>query len=376
MNEHPTLEAPSQHLIAETPPPSVEALAEPVVEPAPEAVAVEAIAAEPAAPVAVEPPAAEAVAAEPAAPVAVEPPSAAAIAAEPAAAVAAEPAAPKGPTPEQLAARQRAQERWERLVAAHTNGESREARVKSLVKGGLLLDIDGYRAFLPASQSGEQRGAALDPLVGTTVQVKVIDVDETRKRLVVSRRRALAQERRESRSATIASLEVGKECDATVVRLTDFGAFVDLGGGVDALVPMSELDFERVAKASDVVSVGERLRVRILRVEGNGKKIAASRKAMLADPWRDNAALLRNGATVEGTVVALEPRLAVEVAPGIVGTISDREADPADYAIGEKVEVTIRSLDMRARRLRLSVLHGTPAMTSTGFAPLGQELRR
>ncbi len=261
-------------------------------------------------------------------------------------------------------------------MAAHASGESREARVKSLVKGGLLLDLDGYRAFLPASQSGEQRGAALDPLVGTSVQVKIIDVDEARKRLVVSRRRALAQERRESRTATIASLEVGKECEATVVRLTDFGAFVDLGGGVDALVPMSELDFERVAKASDVVSVGERLRVRILRVEGNGKKIAASRKAMLADPWRDNAALLRNGATIEGTVIALEPRLAVEVAPGIVGNISDREADPADYAIGEKVEVTIRSLDMRARRLRLSVLHGTPAMTSTGFAPLGQELRR
>ncbi len=361
MNEHPTLEAPEAPVpstIAEIAPPSdsAEATVEPVAPPS---------ASDSAAALAPE------ATAEPAAASAAE--HAAASTVEP---VAEAPAAPKGPTPEQLAARQRAQERWEKLVAAHASGESREARVKSLVKGGLLLDIDGYRAFLPASQSGEQRGAALDPLVGTTVQVKIIDVDEARKRLVVSRRRALTQERRESRAATIASLEVGKECEATVVRLTDFGAFVDLGGGVDALVPMSELDFERVAKAADVVSVGEKLRVRILRVEGNGKKIAASRKALLADPWRDNAALLRNGATVEGTVVALEPRLTVEVAPGIVGNISDREADPADYTIGEKVEVTIRSLDMRARRLRLSVLHGTPAMTTTGFAPLGQELRR
>ena len=361
MNEHPTLEAPEAPVpstIAEIAPPSDSA--EATVEPAAPPSASDSAAA--LAPEATAEPAA-ASAAEHAATSTVEP-------------VAEAPAAPKGPTPEQLAARQRAQERWEKLVAAHASGESREARVKSLVKGGLLLDIDGYRAFLPASQSGEQRGAALDPLVGTKVQVKIIDVDEARKRLVVSRRRALTQERRESRAATIASLEVGKECDATVVRLTDFGAFVDLGGGVDALVPMSELDFERVAKAADVVSVGEKLRVRILRVEGNGKKIAASRKALLADPWRDNAALLRNGATVEGTVVALEPRLTVEVAPGIVGNISDREADPADYTIGEKVEVTIRSLDMRARRLRLSVLHGTPAMTTTGFAPLGQELRR
>ncbi len=361
MNEHPTLEAPEAPVpstIAEIAPPSDSA--EATVEPAAPPSASDSAAA--LAPEATAEPAA-ASAAEHAAASTVEP-------------VAEAPAAPKGPTPEQLAARQRAQERWEKLVAAHASGESREARVKSLVKGGLLLDIDGYRAFLPASQSGEQRGAALDPLVGTTVQVKIIDVDEARKRLVVSRRRALTQERRESRAATIASLEVGKECEATVVRLTDFGAFVDLGGGVDALVPMSELDFERVAKAADVVSVGEKLRVRILRVEGNGKKIAASRKALLADPWRDNAALLRNGATVEGTVVALEPRLTVEVAPGIVGNISDREADPADYTIGEKVEVTIRSLDMRARRLRLSVLHGTPAMTTTGFAPLGQELRR
>ena len=361
MNEHPTLEAPEAPVpstIAEIAPPSdsAEATVEPAAPPS---------ASDSAAALASE------ATAEPAVASAAE--HAAASTVEP---VAEAPAAPKGPTPEQLAARQRAQERWENLVAAHASGESREARVKSLVKGGLLLDIDGYRAFLPASQSGEQRGAALDPLVGTKVQVKIIDVDEARKRLVVSRRRALTQERRESRAATIASLEVGKECDATVVRLTDFGAFVDLGGGVDALVPMSELDFERVAKAADVVSVGEKLRVRILRVEGNGKKIAASRKALLADPWRDNAALLRNGATVEGTVVALEPRLTVEVAPGIVGNISDREADPADYTIGEKVEVTIRSLDMRARRLRLSVLHGTPAMSSTGFAPLGQELRR
>ena len=269
--------------------------------------------------------------------------------------------------------RERAQAAWQRLVDAKTSGQTVHGMVKSPVKGGLLVEIEGYRGFLPASQAGVPKGSALDTLVNTNVALKVIDVDQQRKRVVVSHRRAQQEERRASRAALVSSLKVGEEREATVARLADFGAFVDLGG-VDALIPASELAFERVNKPSDVVSVGEKLKVRVLRIEEGGKKIAVSRKGALPDPWRDNADLLRQGKTVEGKVIAKEPRLEVQLADGITGTIAERDANPEDYEIGEAVEVTVRSVDFRNRRLRLSLPHSAASFSSGSFAPLGVEL--
>lgn len=273
--------------------------------------------------------------------------------------------------------RKAAQANWQRLADARSNGETVEGIVKAPVKGGLLVDISGYRGFLPASQTGVPKGTPLETLVKTTVPLKVLDVDETRKRVVVSHRRAVQEQRRGDRQTLIRSLAVGEEREATVVRLTDFGAFVDLGAGVDALVPVSELAFERVEKPADVVQVGEKLTVRILRVEQNGKKIAASRKGALSDPWREHAEVLRQGKTIEGKVVAKDRRLDVEIAPGVTGSISDREVNPEDYEIGETIEVMVRSVDFRNRRVRLGSPHTAAAAaqhSSTSFAPLGVEL--
>lgn len=277
------------------------------------------------------------------------------------------------PTPAQIEARKRAQAAWEHASNAKTSGQTLTANVKSAIKGGLLLDVDGYRAFLPASQVRVPKGTAIETLVGQQVPVKVLDVDEARKRLVVSHRKAVEQERRQQRQELIASLEVGAERQATVVRIADFGAFVDLGG-VDALIPLGELAFERVDKTTDVVNVGDTFPVKILRVEENGKKIAASRKGALHDPWREHTNIVRQGATVEGKVVSKEPRLEVEIAPGITGTLSDRDANPDEYEVGESIEVMVRSVDFRNRRIRLSTPHAAQSFSSSGFAPLGAEL--
>lgn len=273
--------------------------------------------------------------------------------------------------------RKQAQATWERLVEARSAGTTVEGAVRTQVKGGLLVDIHGYRGFLPASQSGLAKGAALDGLVGKTLPLKVLDIDETRKRVVVSHRRAQQDERRAARTQLLQSLKVGEQRDVTVVRLADFGAFVDLGSGIDALIPASELAFERVEKPGDVVKVGEQLRVKVLRIDEGGKKIAVSRKGALADPWRDHARILQRGNTVEGKVVGKERGLEVEIAPGIVGSVSDRDANPDEYEIGESLEVTIRSADFRARRVRLSTAHAAAATfsSSNSFAPLGAELK-
>jgi ribosomal protein S1 len=272
--------------------------------------------------------------------------------------------------------KRRAKEQWERILAAHASGEPVNGTVVSSVKGGMLVDMGGIRGFLPASQVRAPEGETLDALVRTVLPLKILDVDQGRRRAVVSARRALEDQRRRKRSELLKSLAPGQRREAVVVRLTDFGAFVDLGG-VDGLIPMSELALERIDKAADAVSIGEKLEVDVLRVDENGKKISLSRKSALPDPWRDHAALLRPGTVVEGTVVSKDPRLTIELAPGVVGTMRDSDADPADYEIGERVEVSVRTVDRRSRRLTLSSPYaGTASLAQgSGFAPLGQELR-
>ena len=273
--------------------------------------------------------------------------------------------------------RVRAHEHWERVAAARENGETLEGMVVAVVKGGLRIDIGGVSGFLPASQIRLEAGAPLESLVKTKLPLKVIDVDATRKRVVVSHRRALDDLRRTKRSQLLSSLKIGDVHEGTVVRLAPFGAFVDIGG-VDGLVPMSELAFERVEKVSDVLAVGDTFPVAVLRIEEGGRKIALSRKGALADPWRDHAAVVRQGATIEGTVVAKDPKLQVEIAPGVIGSVRESDADPNDYAIGEAIEVSVRSIDRRNRRITLTTLHGAnvAAAPSSGFAPLGIELRK
>ncbi len=275
------------------------------------------------------------------------------------------------------AQRERAAASWDAVVAARDDRTIVSGSVISAVKGGLLVDIGGIRGFLPASQVRAPEGGTLESLVKTVLPLKVLELDAGRRRAVVSSRRALEDERRAKRAELLGSLSAGQRREGTVVRLTDFGAFVDLGG-IDGLIPMSELALERVEKTADVLGVGERVEVEVLRVDEGGKKISLSRKNALPDPWRDHADLLRLGNVVEGKVVAKEPRLSIELAPGVVGTMRDSDADPADYELGESVEVSIRTVDRRSRRLTL----GTPyaaAVTrpqQSGFAPLGEELRR
>ena len=276
--------------------------------------------------------------------------------------------------------RRRAQEAWDRVVAARESSEVLTGTVTAAVKGGLLVDVGGIRGFLPASQVRPPQGSAIDTLVKQKLPMKVIDIDAGRRRIVVSHRRALEEERRTKRAELLSSLAIGQIREAVVVRLADFGAFVDLGG-IDGLIPMSELAFERVEKAGDVVKIGEHLQVSVLRIDEGGKKIALSRKNALPDPWRDHANVLRQGTTVEGTIVAKEPRLQVEIAPGVIGTVRESDANPADYEIGEAIEVAVRSVDRRTRRIVLTTMHGAAAMpttssTSSGFAPLGVELGR
>lgn len=294
------------------------------------------------------------------------------------------PAAPQPRQPKQSndERRARAQQTWERVLAAKESGEVLTGTVTSAVKGGLLVDVDGIRGFLPASQTRVPLGGTIEAMVKSKLPLKVIDVDGDRRRIVVSQRRAMQEERGAKRRELLRELAVGQVREGVVVRLADFGAFVDLGG-IDGLVPMRELAFERVEKVGDVLKVGEKLSVEVLRIEEGGKKISLSRKNALPDPWRDHAKVLQRGSTIEGKVVSKERGLSVEIAPGVVGNVREDEINPDDYAIGESVEVSVRNVDRVRRRINLTTLHGAqataiasaaPSGSSSGFAPLGAEL--
>jgi ribosomal protein S1 len=252
--------------------------------------------------------------------------------------------------------------------------------VTASVKGGLLVDIAGVRGFLPASQASPGAGVGIETLVKQKLPLKIIDVDVARKRVVVSHRRAAESQKRNARTTFLKALAVGQRYTVTVVRLADFGAFVDIGSGVDGLVPMSELAFERVEKVGDLLAIGDTFEATVIRIDEGGRKIALSRKNALPDPWRDHADIVRIGATVEGKVVGKEPRLQVEIAPGVVGAVRESDADPAEYEIGEAIEVSIRNLDRRTRKITLTTMHGAAAAAaanssrSSGFAPIGEEL--
>ena len=377
MNENERADSAS-HPAAVAPPP--EDAQQPALIPAPE-VPVEASAPQADAPMADVPAAAAPIAEAPVAetPVAETPVAETPVAEAPPPSPSDAPAAQPAADPALAERRRKAQQAWERVVSARENGATLTAFVTTKDKAGLLVDVGGIRGFLPASQIRVPKETAVDTLVRTRIPVKVLDVDQNRRRIVVSHRRAVEDERRAKRTELLRSLEIGQVREATVVRLADFGAFVDLGG-IDGLIPMRELAFERIDKASDVVSIGEKLNVEVLRIEENGKKIALSRKNALPDPWRDHAEVLRPNTTVEGTIVAKEPRLQVEIAPGVVGSVRENDADPNDYEIGEKLEVQVRNVDRRMRRIALTLPFAVaaqqqPSQWTGGFAPLGVELR-
>ena len=203
------------------------------------------------------------------------------------------------------ARRQRAQQEWQRVVDAREARQTLPATAMATIKGGLLVDVGGIRGFLPASQVSPGEAGGLEALVKTTVGVRVLDCDAARRRIVVSQRRAAEDERRAKRTELLEALAVGQMREGTVARLTDFGAFIDLGGIEDRF-------------AGKLATGGEGRRTHRGEDSGGGPAHRGGRKISLAqnalpDPWRDTWAL-RVGATVNGTIIASRPP--IREAPG------------------------------------------------------------
>lgn len=251
---------------------------------------------------------------------------------------------------------------WKEMEAVQERGETVEAQVNQVVKGGLVASVNGLRGFIPASQMELHFVKDLSVYVGQTVEAEIIEIDVHKQRLVLSRRNLLEKERSEKEGEIFSTLEAGQTVRGTVKRLVDYGAFIDIGG-VDGLAHISDLAWHRVKHPSDVLEVGQELDVFVKSVDVDAKRISLSVKDTMRDPWLDKAERYAEGDYIEGKVIKLTDFGAfMEIEPGFdglipMGELADRRIGRADEAVhvGDVVKVKVLRIDMKRKRISLSI---------------------
>ena len=252
----------------------------------------------------------------------------------------------------------------EKLEQTFENGEVIEGTVTGTVKGGLLADI-GVTAFLPASHVELGFTKNLEDYVGKTFDFKIIEFNKNKKRgsqIVVSRKELLEAERERQKEEFWSKIAVGQVLEGTVKRLADYGAFIDLGG-FEGLLHVSEIDYVRVDKPSNVLKEGDKIEVYVLALDPEKQRVSLSRKKLLKSPWEIVSEKYKEGDIVEGTVVRMASFGAfVEIEPGVDGLVhisqivDQRIEKPGDVLqIGQKVKAKVLSIDMEQKRIGLSI---------------------
>jgi small subunit ribosomal protein S1 len=258
------------------------------------------------------------------------------------------------------AARSRA---WDRVEQAFRDQANVTARVVERTKGGLTVDVGGIRAFLPGSQVDVRPFRDLDSLVGQEISCKVIKVNKARNNVVVSRKQAVEEELQERKAKLLERLAEGAVLEGRVKNLTEYGAFVDLGG-MDGLLHVTDMTWGRVGHPSDVVQVGQELRVKVLKYDPERGRVSLGLKQLTPDPWERVSSTYHVGDRVNGRVVSLTDYGAfVELEPGVEGLIhvsemtwSKRPKHPSKIVnVGDRVEVAILEVNPAQRRISLSL---------------------
>jgi small subunit ribosomal protein S1 len=254
------------------------------------------------------------------------------------------------------------------LAEAHAGGLPVEGRVVETCKGGFRVEMLHHKAFCPISQMDLRYVENPEPFVGQTFAFRITRFEENGRNIVVSRRRILEEEQRRARTAFLEELAPGAVLAGTVSRVMPYGAFVEIGPGIEGLVHVSELSWSRLAEASEGVAPGDRLTVKVMEIRPDENKgmlrISLSVKQVQADPWLEAGDKYHPGDTLEGRVTRCAKFGAfVEIAPGIEGlvhisemTYLQRVHRPEDLVKpGDEVKVVVQSLDLPARRISLSM---------------------
>src|SRR5439155_7027081 len=251
---------------------------------------------------------------------------------------------------------------WHRIEKIMREGGTIQGPVIEVVKGGLILDI-GLRGFLPASLVELRRVRDLHPYVGQILESKIIELDRNRNNVVLSRRAFLEESQSASRKEFLETLRKNERRRGTVSSIVNFGAFVDIGGGVDGLVHVSELSWKHVDHPSEVVTVGQEVEVEVLDVDLERERVSLSLKATQEDPWREFERKYQTGEVISGVVTKLVPFGAfVRVGEGIEGLVhiselADTHVESPEQvvSVGEQVRVKVVDVDVQRRRISLSI---------------------
>ncbi len=251
---------------------------------------------------------------------------------------------------------------WDALMVKNDAGEYVDGVGKEAVKGGLIADVDGIRAFVPASQLSQRYVEKIADFVGKEMKLKIIEVDQQKKRIVASRKAVIAEESAAKKKEVWEKLEEGMVIHGIVRRLTDFGAFVDLGG-VDGLIHITDLSWGRVKHPSDVVKPNQEVDVKIMSLDRERERIQLGYKQMQARPWDNAAEKYPEGCLVEGKVVRITDFGAfVELEPGLDGLVHISQCAKTRIAkvedavqVGDTVRVKVLSVDPEKRRISLSI---------------------
>jgi 4-hydroxy-3-methylbut-2-enyl diphosphate reductase len=250
---------------------------------------------------------------------------------------------------------------WDRVTEAYQNGSTITAMVTDRVRGGLVVDL-GIRGFVPASHVGTGRVKNLDKYVGQSIPLKVIEVDRERRKVVLSHKLAVDEEREKKRTETIETLAEGQERTGIVRRITDYGAFVDLGG-IDGLLHISEMSWTRINHPSEVVKVGQKIQVVVQKMNLESGRVSLSMRQILPDPWKNVGARYKVGDVIRCKISRLVPFGAfVLLEEGVEAIIPNQELTyrrikrPEQVvSIGDEVEARVLDVRPEERRMTLSI---------------------
>jgi len=274
---------------------------------------------------------------------------------------------------------------WEMVISRYGEGDAVEGKVTKKVKGGFMVNI-GVEAFLPASLAALKNFGNLNQLIGQTFPFKIVKINKPRKNIVVSRKDAIQQQREEDKKKILDSLQKGVVVKGIVRNITDFGAFVDLGGNVIGLLHISDMSWGRVSHPSEVLAIGDNIEVVVLDFDKESLKVSLGLKQKTQDPWEAVLTKYAVGSKIKGAVVNLMPYGAfVELEKGVEGLLHISELSwtkkynhPNELlAIGDRIEAMVLDIDRPNKKISLGLkqLESNPWLEAEARYPVGNRVK-
>ncbi len=256
---------------------------------------------------------------------------------------------------------------WEKITSEYGEGSVIKGLMKHRVKGGIIVDLNGVDAFLPGSQIDIGPVKNMDEFLGKEYELKILKINQERKNIVVSRRALLEESRKDRRAALLKEMEVGQIRKGVVKNITDFGAFIDLGG-VDGLLHITDMSWGRIAHPSEMLELGQEVEVMVLDIDFEKERVSLGLKQKTKNPWDDVEAKYPVGSVVKGRIVNIMPYGAfVEIEQGVEGLIhvsemswTKRVTKAGDVvSVGEEVEAVVLDIDKEGKKISLGLRQKT-----------------